>query len=924
MSYDRDRSIGDYFNGAGARVAPALAPGRSTLTSRIQRRAAADAPAPASSPTTAPTAATSPEAAEPEPFIDPFGIHLLDQTGPTADRRSRAPVQRTAAAGHVEVRQAVTIDAPKEVEETRATLDVAPHGEPEAAPRLNARQLATARHRNAHHAHHLRFDVAAFGGSSPDTNEFALAVASYQAAAGGTLKIDGIAGPQTCKHKGCLHSDHAADHAAGHGDDDATGEASPSLESTRGRRDAVGAAARALPSAIDAPKEVDNTRATLPIQARAPGPRIIGPEQVHARAAAGVQGPGSVMPHAEPIKKSFGAHASIVDGIQAHVGGPAAEAATAIGAVAYATGNAVAFQSSPDLFTAAHEAAHVVQQRAGVQLLGGVGDVGDIYEQHADTVAAAVVRGERAEHLLTHHAGSSSASTTNAPVQRAPAAPTAADTTSRTAAAAAGANMFNPGDRDPLDHVASLLVVLPAEAANALRGAVDGTLPVSEGCALLARLLGPVTAAIGVAVRWMRSTEWVADNPERHARDKNLAQVFAYLDETWGPVAGLIALSATRGAEFNLGAPVLREVFHATTTAATALGYIHNPAHVAAAKIVDVCPAGAHEDHVAGCSLSRAEREQLIDAITSKMSEAIGHFTTELETEEGVLRAGVAKSALLQSIINDTLISALVGLSGGLAAPAAASTMVKAARGAGGASEATALATYVATVRASASGATAAASGASLSHAQFVQLVKTGTKFELTQQSSDDARTRTLALIPALKMAAYTAQYQATIHLPALADDDLRQIDRMLDKTDFANTAHTFIERYRAQVEPIGDSFKAGEDTVQQRAVLLEGNGVRRLALVSVRIDGSLMGYAARGLIAGIGHIDNALHPSAEAPTNDQLWEYFVTTERQVDFVRWIDADLIPAAAALSDGSTLSLDRVDNGHDDAARGLTTP
>ena len=71
-----------------------------------------------------------------------------------------------------------------------------------------------------------------------------------------------------------------------------------------------------------------------------------------------------------------------------------------MGARAYATGNDVAFQSSPDLHTAAHEAAHVVQQRSGVSLKGGVGQAGDRYEQHADAVADLVVQGKPAERVL--------------------------------------------------------------------------------------------------------------------------------------------------------------------------------------------------------------------------------------------------------------------------------------------------------------------------------------------------------------------------------------------------------------------------------------------------------------------------------------------------------------------------------------------
>lgn len=92
-------------------------------------------------------------------------------------------------------------------------------------------------------------------------------------------------------------------------------------------------------------------------------------------------------------------------GLKSQTGGAAAQASAALGAQAYAMGDRVAFAQSPDLHTAAHEAAHVVQQEQGVQLKGGVGEAGDVYEQHADAVADAVVRGESAEALLDQHPG---------------------------------------------------------------------------------------------------------------------------------------------------------------------------------------------------------------------------------------------------------------------------------------------------------------------------------------------------------------------------------------------------------------------------------------------------------------------------------------------------------------------------------------
>jgi hypothetical protein len=127
-------------------------------------------------------------------------------------------------------------------------------------------------------------------------------------------------------------------------------------------------------------------------------------------AARGVSGAGGPLPHHGAIARSFGAHADALQGTRAHVGGSAAKATNALGAQAYATGSDLAFGSSPDLHTAAHEAAHVVQQRGGVQLKSGVGQTGDAHEQHADAVADRVVKGQSAEDLLGQYAGSGKAS----------------------------------------------------------------------------------------------------------------------------------------------------------------------------------------------------------------------------------------------------------------------------------------------------------------------------------------------------------------------------------------------------------------------------------------------------------------------------------------------------------------------------------
>ncbi len=122
-----------------------------------------------------------------------------------------------------------------------------------------------------------------------------------------------------------------------------------------------------------------------------------GPD-AHEQAKKGTEGSGSQLPFVDTIQSAFGPHD--ISKVSAHTGGPAKEASEALGAEAFAAGGKVAFASSPSLHTAAHEAAHVVQQQSGVQLAGGVGREGDRYEQHADRVADLVVAGKSAVDVL--------------------------------------------------------------------------------------------------------------------------------------------------------------------------------------------------------------------------------------------------------------------------------------------------------------------------------------------------------------------------------------------------------------------------------------------------------------------------------------------------------------------------------------------
>jgi Domain of unknown function (DUF4157) len=118
---------------------------------------------------------------------------------------------------------------------------------------------------------------------------------------------------------------------------------------------------------------------------------------VSRAAAAGTTG-SAQLPHFEQIQQAFGTHD--VSGVKTTTGGSAASACDQIGAESYAQGDNVAFKQAPSLWLAAHEAAHVVQQRNGAVVAGGVGQAGDAHEQHADRVADRVVAGRSAAELF--------------------------------------------------------------------------------------------------------------------------------------------------------------------------------------------------------------------------------------------------------------------------------------------------------------------------------------------------------------------------------------------------------------------------------------------------------------------------------------------------------------------------------------------
>lgn len=122
---------------------------------------------------------------------------------------------------------------------------------------------------------------------------------------------------------------------------------------------------------------------------------------VETTVAEGLAGASRELPHLARIQAAFGPAHDLSD-VRAHTDSAARQAAGDLSANAFAFGRQIAFREEPSLRLAAHEAAHVVQQRAGY---GSRFEDSGAWERHADEVADRVVEGRSAADLLAPFAG---------------------------------------------------------------------------------------------------------------------------------------------------------------------------------------------------------------------------------------------------------------------------------------------------------------------------------------------------------------------------------------------------------------------------------------------------------------------------------------------------------------------------------------
>lgn len=131
--------------------------------------------------------------------------------------------------------------------------------------------------------------------------------------------------------------------------------------------------------------------------------RALAPGRLHDIARLGLSGQPVKLPFADELQRAFGT--SALRSVKAFVGGAASRANEQLGSSAFTLGDRVAFARPPDLWTAAHEATHVVQQRAGCRQRDRVVMEDSLQERQADAIADRVSRGESAAPLFDQRCG---------------------------------------------------------------------------------------------------------------------------------------------------------------------------------------------------------------------------------------------------------------------------------------------------------------------------------------------------------------------------------------------------------------------------------------------------------------------------------------------------------------------------------------
>ena len=584
-----------------------------------------------------------------------------------------------------------------------------------------------------------------------------------------------------------------------------------------------------------------------------------GPPAIHARAAEGVAGAAAELPHRERIQESFGHHD--VGGIRAHVGGAAAVAATAIGAEAYATGTSVAFRQAPDLHTAAHEAAHVVQQRAGVHLKGGVGQQGDAYEEHADRVADRVVSGQSAVDLLDAYAGTGGGS---GAIQRKGASADELDgVPARLTQASPATARLNPAHSAIERTKASVALLVSQVHARAIQLG-----PARARLAALSRALYEPIAAFAEAERQPQNADMTATltrwKPDVLDTLNEIARANLLIDRA---MAGTVVSMSSAAITSAAGQDEMRSVMATLSTVGAGVGWLA-PSDLEAAEGArnahEPCREGAQLARPDVCQYSDTKRVDLRAEARTAASQIVVEFGRVCHNEAAALEPLLKARKEARKAAVD-IFAELITIGVSMAAPEVAPIVAAATRDIGKDGKPSAVAEGLADALKKALDPGIDAVKDEFSNVSDADMPESGTINMIN----------TLVALLAKEMRAIgPALNRAT-------DDELTQLLGSLQSVDASlikSRVSGFVAKYRAQIEPIGNtaarenSFGVNTAWGTHKAVRVKLGAVARPALVKqLRPQGA--GPLANGAAAG---------------------EFY-------EFVRWIDDDMTAMAGPMTD-----------------------
>jgi hypothetical protein len=486
------------------------------------------------------------------------------------------------------------------------------------------------------------------------------------------------------------------------------------------------------------------------------------------------------------------------------------------------------------------------------------------------------------------------------------------------------------------------------EAENDLERVKAGHLDANAACLQVAVKVGRAVQALRLLSH--NEARWFSSGPDPAMHE----QIKEQIDRLYAPCMHLARVAEATAAYSktpNVGEPTLLALVTEMAELGLSVGW-KAPTTLAEADVraqppEPACAPGSAEQGVPSCNLHDDTREQKRNDVRGMLATKLVVVFDACNDEKETIEKAIARDEKIKDIVTDLVVGSFVGLTFGAAGAAAgAATEASALEGAGAKAAQTAvtagghtearmlaqatqqLAKPSAVGEVVKAGAHEVAEGAGgltreVAKEQVKGVVENVLKAGIGSLESADTRERTLRMIEGLKNSATRATDAAFSKIVLLNDDDLQSVYFNLKNADFSGAVHELIGRYREQVEPIGDGYSSGGNmVVGQAARIVAPDGRRRLALVEMTEDASIVGMGTRAVVAGTSMAFGIATPEGEKvrPTADQAKQFILDPTVSISFVRWIDDDMAPAAEATG-AIDIPLARIFGNQDEAASGF---